>query len=86
MKTIKHTNPFRFPPGPIEVLNIKLNSIGSVRSLLVSGDFTLYFCMVDDISSFVKPSIYFHHTNSVNSSDCYGLQEYSIYMHQQTTQ
>ena len=52
-----HTNPFRFPPGPMYVLNIRLNSIGSVRLLPVSGDFMLYFCIVDDMSSLLKPSI-----------------------------
>jgi len=57
MTKIKHTNPFRFPLGPMDVLNIRLNSIGSVRSLPVNGDFMLYFCKVDDMSSLLKPSI-----------------------------
>jgi len=70
---ITHTNPFRFPPGPIDVLNIKLNSIGSVRSLPVSGDFILYFCIVDAMSSLLKPSIYCHQANAVNQQDCYSL-------------
>jgi len=62
----------------MDVLNIKLNSIGSVRSLPVNGDFISYFCMVDDMSSLLKPSIYCRQANTVTHSECYKLQPLEI--------
>lgn len=50
--------PLISPDGPIIVANIRLNSIGSVRSLPVSGDLMLYFCRTAFISSFFIPSSY----------------------------
>lgn len=35
------TYPGMFPPGPIEVLNIRLKETGGDRSFPVTGDFTL---------------------------------------------
>jgi len=35
------TNPGMFPPGPMEVLNIRLKETGGERSFPVIGDFTL---------------------------------------------
>lgn len=35
------TYPGMFPPGPMEVLNIRLKDTGGDRSFPVTGDFTL---------------------------------------------
>ena len=40
--------PWRSPVGPIEVANIRLNSAGSVISLLVPGNFALYLLSCSD--------------------------------------
>lgn len=50
------THPLTSPDGPICVANIRLNSMGSVSSLPVSGDRILNFFSTSPISSFVMPS------------------------------
>ena len=52
--------PFSCPVGPMDVANMRLKSIGSLRSLLVTGDFMLYFLNVSPISYLLMPSIWTH--------------------------
>ena len=49
--------PLTAPEGPIDVLNMRLNSIGSLSSLPVDGDFNSYFLMVSLICSLLMLSI-----------------------------
>lgn len=50
--------PLICPVGPMAVENMRLNSMGSDRSLLVRGDFMLYFTIVLPMSSLDMPSIW----------------------------
>lgn len=50
--------PLICPVGPMAVENMRLNSMGSDRSLLVRGDFMLYFTIVFPMSSLDMPSIW----------------------------
>ena len=52
------TYPLSCPVGPMEVANMRLKSMGSLRSLFVTGDFMLYFLSVSPMSSLLMPSIW----------------------------
>jgi len=53
---MKHTDPGMRPAGPIDVGNMRLKGIGSLKSLPVTGDFMSYFLTASFIWSLVKPS------------------------------
>ena len=50
------TYPLSAPVGPIDVLNIRLNSMGSVKSLFVTGDFMLKSRIALPMSAMLIPS------------------------------
>ena len=54
-----------WPAGPMDVLNMRLNSIGGERSLPVLGDFMLYCWIVSPMSAILIPSTY-NHSNIAN--------------------
>lgn len=67
-----------FPPGPMDVWNIRLKGMGGERSFPVVGDLTLYFTKRSVSSCWVKLSICSHIKDSAevnqigkNSSDSF---------------